>query len=800
MNPSKVVRRNLISVAMAMVFALLSATVVSSRSGRPALRTDTASPESTPAGIHSPSPADCRPGSGWMWARGPSQPDVAGQVRDGLDRIGIVALVEATGFGETDSCGEFILHAVDFDITVLSYPSDGMDDEELAERIQSISAQFARPDLGNVRLALPEGDTVVLRKSEVGEAWSYDAPTSPPSGEILNRKVYVVVYDPILGSGQKLSTHLGWNDHATLTQGTVNLFRQASNDRVRYDVVYTTEKTDGWPELVDGFRYTEEEYLAVLDGQHPPHEPQGVDYNKIVNATDLDICGKVNRGEIDEVWIYNGPYFGFYESRLVGPGAYWYNSPPVPEPYDCNRLVPIMGPSPERGVAEAVHNFGHRTESTMLQVYGSWVPNRTAHNWERFALVKAKSPAYSYSGCGDTHFPPNGTSDYDYGNTSTVLSNCDDFANYPDLGDPSVTAQPVTCWAWNCDHHDYLAYWFGHFPRNVGCGPDDVANDWWQYFVEPALALNPSSPCHQFHLHLPQICRRCQSHLEGWTKQDSGTTRFLKDLSFVDDTRGWVVGQGGIILHTSNGGSVWSQQSSGVTTDLEGVHCIDSLRCWAVGDSGTILETGDGGQHWSKLTSGTTSDLDGVQFVTAQIGWAVGNGGTIRKTLDGGAHWDSQTSGTSFWLWGIHFLDQNRGWVSGGSGSGVILRTSDGGATWTPAATSNEIADVFFVDTLEGWAVTNAATKILHSLDGGVSWSAVTPPSAVGWLTSLHFVASQEGWVAGAGGVILHTVDGGAHWNPVETGVSAIVQSIFFPSADVGWAVGELGTVLKYGE
>lgn len=96
-------------------------------------------------------------------------------------------------------------------------------------------------------------------------------------------------------------------------------------------------------------------------------------------------------------------------------------------------------------------------------------------------MVKALSPDYSYSGCGNIHYPPNGTSDYDYANSSPVPSNCDDFANYPDLGDPAETAKPVN--------------WFSHLPSNEGCGPDEVASNWWRYFVDPALALDPAAPC-----------------------------------------------------------------------------------------------------------------------------------------------------------------------------------------------------------------------------------------------------------------------------------------------------------------
>ena len=323
----------------------------------------------------------------------------------------------------------------------------------------------------------------------------YPAKSTQSQPNTLTRKVYVIVYDPILENGLKLSDYLNWNEHSTLTQETIDFFQQVSKGWLNYVMVDTTIVTDGWPEKVDGFRYTESEYLAVIHGQAPAHMPDGVNYNLIVNEPQFDICGKVNRGEVEEVWIYNGPYFGFYESTLAGPGAYWFNSSPVPGPYDCNRLVPIMGPSTERDLNCAIENFGHRTEATMTHVYGGWQQNQTSHNWERFALVEALSPDYPYSGCGNIHYPPNGTSDYDYGNSSTVLSNCDDFVNYPYLSDPATVAQPVTCSIWGCSHLGYFEYWFSHIPSTAGCGLDNVAANWWWYIAEPALANNPPSAC-----------------------------------------------------------------------------------------------------------------------------------------------------------------------------------------------------------------------------------------------------------------------------------------------------------------
>jgi hypothetical protein len=436
----------------------------------------------------------CVAGHGWQWVNGPSTPALAVLVRQELEQAGIKATVEARNYGEQDSCGNYHSQGIDFTITLKEARSNP---SGLREDILPILTQHGKPNLGNVKLISTQGEIIPLNRDDrLSAATPQIMAAEALATDTFTKKVYVIVYDPLLSNGQKLSQYKGWNNHATITQQTLDLFNRASNNRMNFVVVDTTVVTSGWPELVDGFRYTEQEYLAVLADESLHHSPTDVNYNKIVNSPEFDICGKVNRGEIDEVWIYNAPWFGFAESTLVGPGAYMYNSGPVPGPHNCNRLIPIMGPSVERNTTEATHNFIHRTEATMSKVYGGWAEDRTDHNWDRFGLVKLQSPNYSYSGCGSAHWPPNAVSaEYDYSNLSATVSNCSDFLNYPNLSDPLQVSQPLTCSAWGCNGLGYNEYWFHHLPSFSGCGSDNIANDWWLYFADPASALSPSSFC-----------------------------------------------------------------------------------------------------------------------------------------------------------------------------------------------------------------------------------------------------------------------------------------------------------------
>ncbi len=437
----------------------------------------------------------CKPGTGWqLTSVAAIPPSVELVAHEALLRLNIPARVTARGFGERDSCGTEVVVGIDFDVDLQLETDDAAG---LASEIRTALAAVARPSLGWVTVRSPSGTVIRMRPDSPSPRLSSDAYVQGIPTGTFSKKVSVVVYAPFLSNGQYLSDYLGWAAHADMTQANIDFFWQASHGELSYTVAETVILSDGWPVKKDGFRYTEVEYLAAINGTGPWHEPDAVDYNAIVNDPRLDICGKANRHEIDEVWIYNGPGFGFYESTLIGPGAYWFNSGPVAEPHDCERLIPLMGPSPERPDMLG-HGEGHRMESTMVRLYGGWDmnsvdPERT--NWDRFALVDYQSTAYDYSGCGSIHYPPNGVSDYDYSNSSTANSNCADFGNYPDLGDPNLTVESVSCSSWNCSHFGYMGYWFGSLPHNEGCGSDRVHSNWWRYFSDPAESLDPTDGC-----------------------------------------------------------------------------------------------------------------------------------------------------------------------------------------------------------------------------------------------------------------------------------------------------------------
>src|SRR6266480_89266 len=75
----------------------------------------------------------------------------------------------------------------------------------------------------------------------------------------------------------------------------------------------------------------------------------------------------------------------------------------------------------------------------------------------------------------------------------------------------------------------------------------------------------------------------------------------------------------------------WSPVSSGTANNLNGAHLLDSGTGFVVGDTGTILKTTDAGATWAPLTSGTTTTVHGVYIFSADEGVAVGDQGLILR-------------------------------------------------------------------------------------------------------------------------------------------------------------------------
>jgi photosystem II stability/assembly factor-like uncharacterized protein len=62
----------------------------------------------------------------------------------------------------------------------------------------------------------------------------------------------------------------------------------------------------------------------------------------------------------------------------------------------------------------------------------------------------------------------------------------------------------------------------------------------------------------------------------------------LTDVYFISQTTGWAVGEDGIMIQTSDGGTTWTDVDTRVTHRLEKI-VFAGGRGWAVGYGGTVI-------------------------------------------------------------------------------------------------------------------------------------------------------------------------------------------------------------------
>ena len=256
-------------------------------------------------------------------------------------------------------------------------------------------------------------------------------------------------------------------------------------------------------------------------------------------------------------------------------------------------------------------------------------------------------------------------------------------------------------------------------------------------------------------------------------RQGALQTHFT-DTYFLSTQKGWAVGGSGIILHTTDGGKTWQLQQSGVPEALQRIVFVDENHGW-IGGQGVLLRTENGGKSWQVIREG---DLQPSRSGARSYG-------SIRA---------------------IHFIDPKQGWV--GVDRGQILRTTDGGKTWTPqqtGTTQQSITDLHFINSKEGWAVApqrRTGGLILHTVDGGDYWEiqAKTHQRCIG----VHFLNATSGWVIMENGTSLLTTDGGESWKrDLEaerkmkgTYLDIQLQTVKFRNHAEAWGIGIGGMIL----
>ena len=237
-----------------------------------------------------------------------------------------------------------------------------------------------------------------------------------------------------------------------------------------------------------------------------------------------------------------------------------------------------------------------------------------------------------------------------------------------------------------------------------------------------------------------------------WTEIQSPFNSSISIIHFFDENNGVVLTGDNNLYITKTGGSNWT--NSNLNIPSSNIFFIDSLNWWSINDEG-LYQTQNAGTSWTK------------------------------NNLSNSYQYSFNSK--------IYFINKNIGLISTLKD---ILRTSDGGITWTTVFTSDSsqnINTLSFCDSTVGIAANSQ--YIFESTDAGKKWNAIRPPAnftifTVQCLTKNKLAAIM--WNQQLSKYqILNSSDEGNTWESKFT-VNHPPNEMVFVNENIGFVVGNL--------
>ncbi|MCL2623094.1 MAG: hypothetical protein FWD31_05435, partial [Planctomycetaceae bacterium] len=383
-------------------------------------------------------------------------------------------------------------------------------------------------------------------------------------------------------------------------------------------------------------------------------------------------------------------------------------------------------------------------------------------------------------------------------------------------------------------------------PQTSGFGlRDEASHGNPANHANPVNPANPASPANSAN---PEVRWRAAQQSSQSTADEATIRKALlrerlndarlNDVIFATPLIGWAVGDCGVIWHTQNGGRNWQLQDSGTDCPLFGVDFIDPHNGFAVGGAtepysrcgrGVVLRTTDGGQRWERVTTFAFPILSCVRIDSPGRLWVAGSASEkcptgILLSPDNGQTWQVQPGVKNEGWASLGFRDTSPG-VQVGAGIGLDgtiqavrdkttrsqtpplgLRRANAVDIFTPRPVSTQSSGMTqqVVSPYTGWLVGDGGV-IICTRSTGMTWEVpqgflpIHRPDLFDFQTV--FARDTNVWVAGNPGTqIFYSNDSGANWYAARSGISTPIRKIRFVSPQLGYAVGDLGTILASGD
>jgi len=231
-----------------------------------------------------------------------------------------------------------------------------------------------------------------------------------------------------------------------------------------------------------------------------------------------------------------------------------------------------------------------------------------------------------------------------------------------------------------------------------------------------------------------------------WAVYDQSGSVYWQDIE-TTGTKVRAVGEGGTLRESTNSGLTWSQRNLEITDTFYDIE-TSSERGYIVGTNGRIMYYGFNTDTWHSATSSTTLALYGVQDRGDGTAWVVGSEGILLKTIDSGITWTNKGKAADTDLHAVWFTTSSSGYVVGKNGT--IRKTTDSGYSWaTVSVIGLSTQKLYDIEAIGDDIVIVGDKIIVRSQDGGKTWTATDYTSQNFTFRDVYFPFADELWIAG---------------------------------------------------
>ncbi len=311
-------------------------------------------------------------------------------------------------------------------------------------------------------------------------------------------------------------------------------------------------------------------------------------------------------------------------------------------------------------------------------------------------------------------------------------------------------------------------------------------------------------------------------YAQEWKEVTSASYGILTNVFFLNENTGWMVGNKGTILKTTDGGNNWVtplNQELSIPNTLYSVHFINANTGFFGGTKNLLFKTTNGGNTVDTVSfpANSKAAIKAIYFIDENKGWVLSSESKKAKlyhTSDGGSNWTIQITEDNSDLESMHFLSETKAICVGGVKNALAIYSTNDGINWTksqmPSFTVSysklDLHDIFIMNETNAFIVGYGTSSVglqpsilLKSTDGGLTWNFQDQNENNKVYTNLYgvtFKNDTEGLAIGGdatnGYVIYKTTDGGTNWQNSPFPFGFTPKSVYSINNKV-WVAGSSG-------